>query len=112
MTKQQAQSAMIDLLKGQLTELTVISKIELGDDVIAELTRLQSIIDSQDGFASTLIDKFCSGPAAAGMPEMISDCEGIATIEELMQTVSRWMDFDNEAQAALFILKYADWEDD
>lgn len=59
-----------------------------------------------------IIDKFCSGPAAAGMPEMISDCIGCTTLEELMQTVAHWHDFDNEAQAALFILNYLDYEID
>ena len=57
-----------------------------------------------------IIDKFCSGPAAAGMPDMISDCVGNTTLEELMVTVAHWMDFDSEAQAALFILKYLDYE--
>jgi hypothetical protein len=27
-----------------------------------------------------------------------------------METVARWHDFDNEAQAALFILTYLDYE--
>ena len=57
-----------------------------------------------------IIDKFCSGPAAAGMPDMITDCVGNTTLEELMETVSHWMDFDSEAQAALFILKCLDYE--
>jgi hypothetical protein len=59
-----------------------------------------------------IIDKFCSGPAAEGMPDMISDCVGSTTLEELMETVAHWHDFDNEAQAALFILKYLDYEAD
>jgi hypothetical protein len=57
-----------------------------------------------------IIDKFCGGPAASGMPDMILDCVGNTTLEELMVTVAHWMDFDSEAQAALFILKYLDWE--
>jgi hypothetical protein len=59
-----------------------------------------------------IVDKFCSGPAAAGMPEMISDCVGCTTLEDLMETVAHWNEFDNEAQAALFILKYLDYESD
>ena len=59
-----------------------------------------------------IIDKFCSGPAASGMPEMIADCTECATLEELIETVAQWHDFDNEGQAALFILKYLDYEAD
>lgn len=57
-----------------------------------------------------IIDKFCSGPAVSGMPEMIADCTGCATLQELMETVSQWMDFDNSAQAARFVIEYLDWD--
>lgn len=59
-----------------------------------------------------IIDKFCSGPAAAFAPEMISDCVGSTTLEELMETVAHWHNFDNEDQAAAFILKHLDYETD
>ncbi len=44
MSKEQAKDALIDLLMGQVIDLTMMSKIELGDDVIAEIKRLKSII--------------------------------------------------------------------
>jgi len=45
MSKEQAKDALIDLLMGQVIDLTMMSKIELGDDVIAEIKRLKSIIN-------------------------------------------------------------------
>jgi hypothetical protein len=40
-----AQRELIDLLYGQVVDLTMMSKIELGDDVIAEIKRLKAIIN-------------------------------------------------------------------
>lgn len=42
-----AQRELIDLLYSQVVDLTMMSKIELGDDVIAEIKRLRAIIDEQ-----------------------------------------------------------------
>jgi hypothetical protein len=39
------QRELIDLLETQVVDLTMMSKIELGDDVIAEIKRLNKIID-------------------------------------------------------------------
>jgi len=39
------QRELIDLLYGQVVDLSMMSKIELGDDVIAEIQRLKSIIN-------------------------------------------------------------------
>jgi hypothetical protein len=41
----QAQRELIDLLYGQVVDLSMMSKIELGDDVIAEIKRLRAIIN-------------------------------------------------------------------
>lgn len=41
----QAQQKLIDLLYGQVVDLSMMSKIELGDDVIAEIKRLKAIIN-------------------------------------------------------------------
>lgn len=38
----EVQKELIELLEGQVIELTMISKIELGDDVIEKLKRLKS----------------------------------------------------------------------
>ena len=35
------QEALIELLKGQLTEITMLSKIELGDDVLQKISELE-----------------------------------------------------------------------
>jgi hypothetical protein len=40
-----AQKELIKLLKSQIGDLTMMSKIELGDDVIEEIKRLKEIIN-------------------------------------------------------------------
>ena len=45
MTKDQAKSELIEVLMNQVADLTMMSKIELGDDVIAEIARLKEIIN-------------------------------------------------------------------
>jgi hypothetical protein len=40
-----AQQELIDLLYGQVVDLTMMSKIELGDDVIQEIIRLKNKIN-------------------------------------------------------------------
>jgi len=45
MTKDQAKSELIEVLMNQVMDLTMMSKIELGDDVIAEIVRLNEIIN-------------------------------------------------------------------
>jgi hypothetical protein len=44
-TKIATQQQLIQLLYSQVVDLTMMSKIELGDDVIAEIKRLQDIIN-------------------------------------------------------------------
>jgi hypothetical protein len=44
MTKEQAKDALIEVLMNQVMDLTMMSKIELGDDVIEEIKRLKTII--------------------------------------------------------------------
>ena len=45
MSKEQAKDALIELLFIQMIDLSLMSKIELGDDVIAEIRRLKEIIN-------------------------------------------------------------------
>ncbi len=45
MNQEQAKDELIELLEGQVIDLTMMSKIELGDDVIEEIKRLKSIIN-------------------------------------------------------------------
>jgi len=40
-----AQKQLIALLKSQIEDLTMMSKIELGDDVIEEIKRLKEILN-------------------------------------------------------------------
>lgn len=40
-----AQQELIDLLYSQVVDLTMMSKIELGDDVIAEIIKLKTKIN-------------------------------------------------------------------
>ena len=39
------QQELIDLYEQQIMDLTLMSKIELGDDVIAEIKRLKTLIN-------------------------------------------------------------------
>ena len=45
MNKEQAKDELIRVLYSQVIDLTMMSKIELGDDVIAEIRRLKDIIE-------------------------------------------------------------------
>jgi len=45
--KEASKDELIKLLYSQVIDLTMMSKIELGDDVIAEIKRLQNIIDEK-----------------------------------------------------------------
>jgi hypothetical protein len=47
MNKEEAKTQLIDLLENQIMDLTMMSKIELGDDVIAEIKRLKTIINDK-----------------------------------------------------------------
>lgn len=49
--KMSAQQLLINLLYSQVMDLTLMSKIELGDDVIAEIKRLNDIVD--DGYSES-----------------------------------------------------------
>lgn len=42
-----AQQQLIELLMNQVVDLSMMSKIELGDDVITEIRRLKSIINEE-----------------------------------------------------------------
>jgi hypothetical protein len=42
---EEAKDALIGVLMNQVIDLSMISKIELGDDVIEEIKRLQEIIN-------------------------------------------------------------------
>jgi len=44
-SKMASQQQLINLLYSQVVDLTMMSKIELGDDVIAEIKRLNEIIN-------------------------------------------------------------------
>lgn len=45
MSKEEAKTQLIELLENQVVDLTMMSKIELGNDVIAEIKRLKQIIN-------------------------------------------------------------------
>mgnify|MGYP003346976878 FL=1 len=45
MNKEQAKDELIKLLTNQVEQLSIMSKIELGDDVIEEIKRLKSVIN-------------------------------------------------------------------
>jgi hypothetical protein len=45
MNKEEAKDKLIEVLMTQVVDLSIMSKIELGDDVIAEIKRLKEIIN-------------------------------------------------------------------
>jgi len=47
MNIENAKTELIQLLEGQIMDLTIMSKIELGDDVILEIRRLKEIINNE-----------------------------------------------------------------
>jgi hypothetical protein len=52
MNKEEAKDQLIELLTDQIEDLTMMSKIELGDEVISEIKRLNDIID--DGHSESI----------------------------------------------------------
>jgi len=53
-TVEQAKDQLIEILENQVMDLTVMSKIELGDDVIAEVRRLKATISILEENEKTL----------------------------------------------------------
>lgn len=47
MNKEEAKDELIKVLYSQIVDLTMMSKIELGDDVISEIKRLNDLINEQ-----------------------------------------------------------------
>ena len=45
MSKDRAKDALIELLMNQVIDLSMMSKIELGDDVIEEIKRLKGLLN-------------------------------------------------------------------
>jgi len=45
MNREQAKDALIEVLMNQVIDLSMMSKIELGDDVIAEIKRLKGLLN-------------------------------------------------------------------
>lgn len=45
MTQDQAKDELLTLYENQIMDLVMMSKIELGDDVIAEIKRLKELIN-------------------------------------------------------------------
>ena len=44
----EAQRELLDVYESQVQDLTMMSKIELGDDVIAEIVKLKNIINESN----------------------------------------------------------------
>jgi hypothetical protein len=57
MTKEQVKNELIEVLINQVEHLSTVSKIELGDDVIEEINRLQEIIKQQMTYKFEVGDK-------------------------------------------------------
>jgi len=48
MNKEEAKDELIKVLESQVIDLSMMSKIELGDDVIAEIKRLQDLLKEDE----------------------------------------------------------------
>ena len=57
MTSKEAQAELINLLMNQVEQLSTVSKIELGDDVIEEINRLQDAVKQQMTYKFKVGDK-------------------------------------------------------
>jgi hypothetical protein len=84
------------------------------DAVVCSFDSRELIADRRNRSCSVadMVNKFCDGPAATSIPDAIPDCRDCTTLEDLIETVNRWMDFDNSAQAALFVIDMLDYETD
>ena len=59
MTKEQILKELLNIYKTQAVDLSIIYKIEFGDDVIAEINRLQNMLmemEDQELWDQTLMD--------------------------------------------------------
>lgn len=54
--KIQIQQQLLDLYESQIADLVMMSKIELGDDVIEEIKRLKSLLIDKKGYSITIQD--------------------------------------------------------
>ena len=68
MTLVKKQQELIDLLSDQITQLTLLSKIELGDDVIEEVVRLKEEIQILKSTSVPFIDEVEEFNALMGKP--------------------------------------------
>jgi len=48
MNREEAKDALIEVLMNQVVDLTMMSKIELGNDVMEEIKRLKEIINKDE----------------------------------------------------------------
>jgi len=98
MTKEQAKDALIELLMNQVIDLTLMSKIELGDDVTAEIKRLQSIINkkvmTREQKNENILTEMYRRSFAASTPKGdFDELMANATINEFGQKVIPYMDY-------------------
>jgi hypothetical protein len=83
------QADLIDLLGGQINQLSIMSKIELGDDVIEAIKKLQAEIKQARIEQITISDNFQIGPDGAF--ELIE-----IDREELLKLYLEWVEFISE----------------
>lgn len=62
MSKEQAKDQLIEVLMNQIVDLSMMSKIELGDDVIEKIQELKKIINGQFKYEA----RECQNPASRG----------------------------------------------
>ena len=67
MSKEEAKDQLIQVLYSQVIDLTMMSKIELGDDVIAEIKRLKNIITEDSIYTSHAVSPHLFGKKECGI---------------------------------------------
>jgi hypothetical protein len=85
MNKEQAKDKLIKVLESQVIDLTMMSKIELGDDVIAEIGKLKDIIAISD-WDVTLMDGLENEPPYVSDDFQIGPNGAYEHTEELYKT--------------------------
>ena len=91
--REKAKSELINLLLYQIMDLTTMSKIELGDDVIAEIKRLKDIIK----IGEQEIEKVMTPKEKA--KELVDRCGGeiaaLIAVDEIIKECYNWNGSDN-----------------
>lgn len=72
MNREEAKDELLKLYHSQIVDLTMMSKIELGDDVIEEIVRLKKIIYDDPFIGKTMTLDLGSTPVSVTIKEILN----------------------------------------